>query len=212
MSRQSVDDLRIVRPITCSPVPDSPDSICRRFLSEERYQRHECQALLGPYLRVGGLTHLRLERLKRSKWDPDTDPWGEKWKTQICKSRPHNLTHSPVLPLGKKVRDDDIVEAEADKSVAEVNALFAKVDDRRQKREVPDYMCGKISFEILKDPVITPSGITYDRRDITEHLERVGHFDPVTRTKLTQDMLIPNYAMKEVVDDFVSKNEWSLYY
>ena len=24
------------------------------------------------------------------------------------------------------------------------------------------------------------------RKDITEHLERVGHFDPVTRTKLTQ--------------------------
>jgi len=109
---------------------------------------------------------------------------------------------------------DDIskVEAEADKAVADVNGLFAKVDDRRSKREVPDYMCGKISFEILKDPVITPSGITYDRRDITEHLERVGHFDPVTRTKLTQDMLIPNYAMKEVVDDFVAKNEWSLYY
>lgn len=110
------------------------------------------------------------------------------------------------------VEDISKVEAEADKSVADVNGLFAKVDDRRAKREVPDYMCGKISFEILKDPVITPSGITYDRRDITEHLERVGHFDPVTRTKLTQDMLIPNYAMKEVVDDFVAKNEWSLYY
>lgn len=104
------------------------------------------------------------------------------------------------------------IEVEADKYVAEVNALFAKVDDRRAKRDVPDYLCGKISFELLKDPVITPSGITYDRKDITEHLERVGHFDPVTRTKLTQDLLIPNYAMKEVVDDFVSKNEWSLYY
>merc|ERR1711974_268785 len=107
---------------------------------------------------------------------------------------------------------DRKVEAEADRAVAELNGLFAKVDERRTRREVPDYMCGKISFEILKDPVITPSGITYDRRDITEHLERVGHFDPVTRTKLTQDMLIPNYAMKEVVDDFVAKNEWSLYY
>jgi len=104
------------------------------------------------------------------------------------------------------------MEEEADKTVAELNGVFAKVDERRQKREVPDYLCGKISFEILKEPVITPSGITYDRRDITEHLERVGHFDPVTRTKLTQDMLIPNYAMKEVVDDFVTKNEWSLYY
>ena len=104
------------------------------------------------------------------------------------------------------------LEEESDKNVAELNSLFAKVDERRQTRDVPDYLCGKISFEILKDPVITPSGITYDRKDIVEHLERVGHFDPVTRTKLTQDMLVPNYAMKEVVDDFVSKNEWSLYY
>ena len=104
------------------------------------------------------------------------------------------------------------LEEESDKSVAELNSLFSKVDERRQTRDVPDYLCGKISFEILKDPVITPSGITYDRKDIVEHLERVGHFDPVTRTKLTQDMLVPNYAMKEVVDDFVSSNEWSLYY
>ena len=38
-------------------------------------------------------------------------------------------------------------------------------------RDVPDYLCGKISFEIMKDPVITPSGITYDRKDIEQHLQ-----------------------------------------
>lgn len=101
------------------------------------------------------------------------------------------------------------VEVETDRNMDELHSVFAKVDERRQKRDVPDYMCGKISFEILKDPVITPSGITYDRKDIEEHLTRVGHFDPVTRTKLTQDLLIPNYAMKEVVDDFITNNEWA---
>ncbi|XP_041379541.1 E3 ubiquitin-protein ligase CHIP-like [Gigantopelta aegis] len=75
-------------------------------------------------------------------------------------------------------------------------------------REVPDYLCGKISFELMRDPCITPNGITYDRKDIEEHLNRVGHFDPVTRTKLTTDQLIPNLAMKEVVDMFLSENEW----
>ncbi|XP_059083548.1 E3 ubiquitin-protein ligase CHIP-like [Tigriopus californicus] len=104
------------------------------------------------------------------------------------------------------------VEHQAEDRLAEVNALFAKVDERRQKRDVPDYLCGKISFEVLKDPVITPSGITYDRKDIEEHLHRVGHFDPVTRTKLTQDQLIHNYAMKEVVDNFIMENEWALDY
>jgi STIP1 family protein 1 len=52
------------------------------------------------------------------------------------------------------------VELETDRSVAEVSNLFAKVDDRRQKRDVPDFLCGKISFEILKEPVITPSGMS----------------------------------------------------
>ena len=46
---------------------------------------------------------------------------------------------------------------------SELSFLFAEIDDRRKKREVPDYLCGKISFDILRDPVITPSGITYER-------------------------------------------------
>lgn len=57
-----------------------------------------------------------------------------------------------------------------DSKTAELNDLFTQVDERRRMRDVPDYLCGKISFELLKDPVITPSGITYDRKDIEEHL------------------------------------------
>jgi len=40
-----------------------------------------------------------------------------------------------------------------------------------KKRDVPDILCCKISFEIMRDPVITPSGITYERKDIEEHLQ-----------------------------------------
>lgn len=109
-------------------------------------------------------------------------------------------------------RKKEEIEEKRDSCMAQLNDLFAKVDERRRKREVPDYLCGKISFEILQEPVITPSGITYERKDIEEHLQRVGHFDPVTRVRLTQDQLIPNLAMKEVVDTFLQENEWALYY
>lgn len=104
------------------------------------------------------------------------------------------------------------IKEKRNSSMARLNELFAKVDEARRKREVPDYLCGKISFEILQEPVITPSGITYERKDIEEHLQRIGHFDPVTRVRLTQDQLIPNLAMKEVVDTFLQENEWALYY
>ena len=42
----------------------------------------------------------------------------------------------------------------------------------------------------------------------TLYPQRVGHFDPVTRQELTQDQLIPNLAMKEVVDGFIAENGW----
>lgn len=60
----------------------------------------------------------------------------------------------------------------------------------------------------MLDPVITPYGITYDRTDIEQHLRRVGRFDPITRQELTIDQLIPNLAMKEVVETFTKDNEW----
>lgn len=43
-------------------------------------------------------------------------------------------------------------------------------------------------------------------------LQRVGHFDPVTRVELTANQLIPNFTMKEVVDSFLQENEWALDY
>jgi len=40
-------------------------------------------------------------------------------------------------------------------------------------------------------------------------LQRVGHFDPVTRTDLTQDQLTPNLSMKEVIDTFIEESPWA---
>ena len=47
--------------------------------------------------------------------------------------------------------------------------MFTEMDARRKRREVPDYLCDKISFDLLKDPVITPSGITYNRKGFKAH-------------------------------------------
>lgn len=103
---------------------------------------------------------------------------------------------------------------------------------------MPDYLFGNINFEILRDPVISPSGITYanerqrrcergagayradasgpivqrasyERASIVEHLHRVGHFDPVTRTHMKESDLVPNLIMKEVIDDFMERYEIS---
>ncbi|XP_076810643.1 E3 ubiquitin-protein ligase CHIP-like [Clavelina lepadiformis] len=126
----------------------------------------------------------------------------------INKDKKRELEERRKLEEDASKDDEDEVGKKFEKRKEELNSLFAQIDERRKKRDVPDYLCGKISFEIMKDPVITPSGITYDRKDIEEHLQRVGHFDPVTRHELKLTQLIPNLAMKEAISHFVEDNGW----
>ncbi|KAJ3042110.1 STIP1 y and U box-containing protein 1 [Rhizophlyctis rosea] len=98
------------------------------------------------------------------------------------------------------------VERELDRRKDEIQAVFDQAEiESARRREVPDYYCGKISFEIMMDPVVTPSGITYDRAEIRQHLNKIGQFDPLTRKPMTESDLIPNLAMKEAIDDYLDK-------
>ncbi|KAG9464485.1 hypothetical protein GDO78_019870, partial [Eleutherodactylus coqui] len=74
------------------------------------------------------------------------------------------------------------VATKHDKYLAEMDELFSQVDEKRKKRDIPDYLCGKISFELMREPCITPSGITYDRKDIEEHLQVMETMREVNRS------------------------------
>ncbi|KAB7494835.1 STIP1 homology and U box-containing protein 1 [Armadillidium nasatum] len=67
-----------------------------------------------------------------------------------------------------------------------------------------------IAIEKNCDQYVTEVNNMFSKLD--ERRIRVGHFDPITRTDLNVNQLIPNLAMKEVVDAFLSDNEWALDY
>jgi len=70
------------------------------------------------------------------------------------------------------------------------------------KIETPDYLNCKISYEVMKDPKMTPDGISYEGNVLNEHFIRVGYFDPVTRREVDSTMLIPNFNLKKAIDHF----------
>ncbi|KAF0977369.1 hypothetical protein FDP41_003361 [Naegleria fowleri] len=76
--------------------------------------------------------------------------------------------------------------------------------------EVPDVLCCKITFTIMRDPVVTPSGISYERSAILKHLKDNGLFDPVTRTPLSPEQLYPNLTLKEIIDDWIRKYPYTI--
>lgn len=90
-----------------------------------------------------------------------------------------------------------------------LSEVFDKAAESNRPAEIPDYLTCKITMEILKDPVITPSGITYEKSALLEHLQKVGKFDPVTRKELTADQIIPNFAIKAAANAYLKENGWA---
>ncbi|KAM5562972.1 hypothetical protein ABKV19_017924 [Rosa sericea] len=95
------------------------------------------------------------------------------------------------------------------KQLEALGRVFEKVAEADTESEVPDYLCCNISLDIFRDPVITPSGVTYERSVILNHLGKVGKFDPVTREPVEPSQLIPNFAIKEAVQAYLKEHGWA---
>ena len=53
-------------------------------------------------------------------------------------------------------------------------------------------------------PIITPSGITYERSAITRQLA-INHIDPSNRRQLSNEQLVNNIAIKNIINVFNKK-------
>ncbi|CAG8586605.1 31391_t:CDS:1 [Gigaspora margarita] len=106
----------------------------------------------------------------------------------------------------------DIINQAHNDKLSQVEQVFSQSDENLKPRDLPDYFLDKISFNIMHDPVITPSGITYERAHLKEHFKKIGHFDPLSRRECRESDLYPNLAIKEAIEDFLSKNGWAADY
>ncbi|CAG7720936.1 unnamed protein product [Allacma fusca] len=134
-------------------------------------------------------------------------------KIQCLKDTPVTSRWRPSGRVSKKVLQEQISneEHQSQKLLEWITKAFEKLRNfKEEKHVVPEYMCCKISLCLMRDPVITPCGITYERRSIVEHLRRGNNFDPTTRQPLTEKELVTNLALREAIEEFLSQNEWAL--
>ncbi|CAE7230209.1 PUB51 [Symbiodinium pilosum] len=67
----------------------------------------------------------------------------------------------------------------------------------------PDCSC-PITQDLMADPVVAADGKSYERRAIEQWLQSHST-SPLTNLPLENDALIPNTALKSVIQEFVSK-------
>jgi hypothetical protein len=87
-------------------------------------------------------------------------------------------------------------------------------DAREDEVGVPEWATCPITLDLMTDPVLAPSGHSFDRAAIDEYLrlrvERgLALEDPVTRERIHQSDLVLNRALKQAIDEWVELHPMS---
>lgn len=75
-----------------------------------------------------------------------------------------------------------------------------------QSVNIPDEFRCPISLDLMKDPVIVASGHTYDRNSIAQWINSGHHTCPKSGQRLIHMALIPNYALKSLMEQWSQEN------
>ncbi|KAJ1298031.1 hypothetical protein BS78_01G422800 [Paspalum vaginatum] len=71
---------------------------------------------------------------------------------------------------------------------------------------IPAHFRCPISLDLMRDPVTAPTGITYDRESIEAWLDTGRATCPVTHAPLRHEDLVPNHAIRRVIQDWCVAN------
>ena len=77
--------------------------------------------------------------------------------------------------------------------------LEAQLED--MKDDLTTLLQCSISFELMKDPVVTPSGQLYERDKIEQWIH-AKHSDPTTRKSLRRSQLVSVRGLKDIADKY----------
>jgi STIP1 family protein 1 len=83
--------------------------------------------------------------------------------------------------------------------------VFRRSKPSHQAKEAPLGLIDPITFQVFRDPVMAPSGHTYEKGTILAHL-RQNQTDPITRQALTANQLVPNRLVRELAERFLEEN------
>jgi len=115
----------------------------------------------------------------------------------------HQRTRSFVEEMIEKQENDVNVKTTMQNMF---NEVLTQNENEKPSKDIPDHLACKVSYDIMRNPVISPSGISYEKNIIKEHIERVGYFDPVTRKPIDHTMLAPNNNLRQAINYFYDRN------
>ena len=120
----------------------------------------------------------------------------------------------------EKDKEEELIQLALFKSLEEMNQKKEgnnnhneknNVINIREEEEDETYGICPITQEYMKHPMLTPSGNYYEKKAIIRWIKE-HHTDPMTREKLTEDMLIEDHEFKKKIKKLIIKQKNKMKY
>ena len=89
-----------------------------------------------------------------------------------------------------------------------INIINIREEEEKKNEEEEDETYGicPITQEYMKHPMLTPSGNYYEKKAIIRWI-KIHHTDPMTREKLTEDMIVEDHEFKKKIKKLIKKKQ-----
>jgi hypothetical protein len=118
-------------------------------------------------------------------------------------------TSTPSL-LGTHIQQIESLVLKLQDRVTAQRSYFLKKLPGLDAQDITAGLFCPLSLQLLKNPVITKEGITYENECIVDWIKTQGKFDPFTQSCLVESDLIPNKAVKDVIETLDTEDQAKL--
>mmetsp|Transcript_1914 Transcript_1914/g.5693 ORF Transcript_1914/g.5693 Transcript_1914/m.5693 type:complete len:318 (+) Transcript_1914:99-1052(+) len=90
-----------------------------------------------------------------------------------------------------------------------LEAMFNEEEARDLPGEFSNAFACRLTLEPFREPVVSTSGLSYERAALLQHLKNVGQFDPVTREPLTEKQVCLNLGLRAATQEYLDQHAWA---
>ena len=105
---------------------------------------------------------------------------------------------------GREGEEED--DTSSDEEAGQHRRTGSAADAYDEDDDAPEPFLDPLTMEVMSDPVLTPSGYSYERAVIVEQIRRRA-LDPMTQQPLAEADLRPNRALREMIELWRSQQQ-----
>jgi len=148
-----------------------------------------------------------IARVSYGQWEREARQRSE--KDAVLMSRLQSLLHEAhVREMRAAGHPANLAHIHAEEK-ASLMDLFKRATAPDRPIEIPGCLTCVLTMDVFRDPVLSPSGFSYEYADLKRHIDRVGHFDPVTRQPIEKTQLVRNLNLRSVSHLYLKEHPWA---